>query len=109
MFLLPSWFHYVLLLVVQPGSGELLMVPPFSAVPTPFVVRSSRHTAYANCVWDALGVPVMLREPAEIISACGCCGESMALGAQRDAPPDGSGIVHLAIPAQRWWEDVVFT
>src|SRR5262245_1226735 len=40
--------------VLQPTSGELLMVPPFSAVPTPFIARTSRYRAFANCAWDAL-------------------------------------------------------
>ena len=44
-------------LVLQPGNDEILMAPPFSAVPTPFVVRTPRHTSYANCAWDALGIP----------------------------------------------------
>ena len=35
------------------------MVPPFLAVPTPFLVETSRYTCYANCAWDALGVPAM--------------------------------------------------
>lgn len=96
------------MVVLQP-SGELLMVPPFSAVPTPFVVRTRRHTSYANCIWDALGVAVMLRESADVTTACGCCGDAMTLHAHHDEPPGGSGVIHFAIPARRWWEDVVFT
>jgi hypothetical protein len=97
------------MLVLQPSSGELLMVPPFSAVPTSFLVETFRHSSYANCAWDALGVPVMLNEPAKIATACGCCGESMTLQASADATPLGSGVIHFAVPARRWWDDVVFT
>ena len=98
------------MVVVQPSSGELLMVPPFSAVPTAFVVETTRHTSYANCAWDALGVPVMMRESARITAACGCCGEAMWLHAERDAAPGGTGgVIHFAIPARRWWDDVVLT
>jgi hypothetical protein len=96
-------------LVLQPMGGEILMAPPFSAVPTPFVVRTVRHSSYANCVWDALGVPVTLHQPAKIVTACGCCGESMAVQAHRNSPPQGHGVVHFAVPASRWWEDIVFT
>ena len=97
------------IVVLQPASDELLMLPPFSAVPTPFVVHSRRHTSFANCAWDALGVPVTLGEPGEIVAACGCCGESMRLDASADAPPQGSGVIHFAVPAVRWWDNVVFT
>lgn len=55
------------------------MAPPFSAVPTPFAVDTSRHSAYANCAWDALGVPIMLGERARVVTACGCCGEAITL------------------------------
>ncbi len=65
------------ILVLQPVSGEILMAPPFSAVPTPFLVESPRHAAYANCVWDAFGIPITLGEPAHLVSACGCCGEAI--------------------------------
>jgi hypothetical protein len=95
--------------VLQPASGELLMVPPFSAVPTAFVVRTSRYTAYANCVWDAIGVSVVLQEPVDVVAWCGCCGKAMPLAVHNDRPPDGSGAVHFAIPARRWWDDIAFT
>jgi Alkylmercury lyase len=64
------------ILVVQPESGEILMAPPFSAVPTPFLVETSRHASYANCAWDAFGVPVTLGEPAlvrtAVVKPCSC-------------------------------------
>ena len=97
------------IVVLQPENGELLMVPPFSAVPTPFVVHTSRYSAYANCAWDALGVPVMRRDDASIATSCGCCGESIALSAAAGSAPVGDDIIHFAVPARRWWDDVVFT
>jgi len=97
------------IVVLQPGSGELLMVPPFSAVPTPFPVETSRYTCYANCAWDAFGVPVMRREPARVVTACACCGESIVVDVRIDRAPSVTNVVHFAIPAARWWEDVVFT
>jgi hypothetical protein len=95
--------------VLQPASGEILMAPPFSAVPTSFLVRTRQYDAYANCAWDALGVPVMLGDPAHIISACGCCGEALALHTKHDGAPQGAAVVHFAVPARRWWDDIVFT
>jgi len=96
-------------LVLQPHSGEILMAAPYSAVPTAFVVEAPGYRAFANCVWDALGICTMLNETAVIRTACGCCGEGMSLTVGANSPPDGEGIVHFAIPALRWWEDIVFT
>ena len=97
------------ILVLQPESGEILMAPPFSAVPTPFLVETSRHSSYANCAWDAIGVPIMLREPARIISSCGCCGASLILEVSLDQPPAAREVVHFAVPAAEWWRDLVYT
>ena len=97
------------IVVLQPGTGELLMVPPFSAVPTPFLVETSRYTCYANCAWDALGVPAMLRERARVITACGCCGEAMVVDVELDRAPQTADVIHFAVPAANWWDDVVFT
>ena len=97
------------ILVLQPESGEILMAPPFSAVPTPFLIATSRHACYANCAWDAIGVPIMLREPAHIVSSCGCCGVSLTLDVRPDRPPSAREVVHFAVPAARWWRDLVYT
>ena len=106
------------ILVLQPGTGEILMAPPFSAVPTPFLVTSDRRgddgqarpfRSYANCAWDALGVPSMMRTTARVATACGCCGESMVLDVAPDRPPSGTDVMHFAVPALRWWQDIVFT
>jgi hypothetical protein len=51
----------------------------------------------------------MLDDDAEITSACACCGESIALEAFGKGPPFGTAVMHFAVPAQRWWDDIVFT
>jgi hypothetical protein len=96
-------------LVLQ-KSGEVLMAEPFSAVPTPFTVEVGAQRWWGNCIWDALGIPAMLRQDARVVTACGCCNEAMTLEVR-----DGilrrpyAGVVHFAIPARAWWTDVVFT
>jgi hypothetical protein len=97
------------IVVLQSGSGEILMAPPFSAVPTPFVVHTAAHSSYANCAWDALGVSVMMHQPAQIVCACSCCGEALNLRTRMDGLPEGDAVMHFAIPARRWWDDIVFT
>lgn len=96
-------------LVLQRGSGEILMANPFSAVPTPFVVETPACTAFGPCIWDALGIPAMLHQPGRIRTACGCCGEAMELEVTGGRLAAATGVVHFAIPALRWWEDIVFT
>lgn len=96
-------------LVLEPARGEILMANPFSAVPTPFLVETARYRAFGNCIWDALGIPVMLRAPARVVSACGCCGSLMSLDVDERGVSGDAGVAHFAVPAARWWEDIVFT
>jgi hypothetical protein len=96
-------------LVLQKGSDEILMAAPFSAVPTPFLVKVGEREYYANCIWDALGIPAMLKRDADITSSCGCCGRAMKLRIANNALAEARGLAHFALPAARWWDNVVFT
>lgn len=96
------------ILVLQPGTGEILMANPFSAVPTPFLVQAGGRSYYGNCIWDALGVPAMLKQDARIEASCGCCGRAMNLQITNGALEEARGVAHFAIPAAHWWDDIVF-
>lgn len=60
-------------------DGAVVAAYPFSFVPTPHRVMTAGATAYANCAVDALAVPPMTDEPAEVLSACGLCGGSVTV------------------------------
>lgn len=94
-------------LVLQ-GDGEILMAAPFSAVPTPFAVVAGGRSYYANCIWDALGIPAMLREDTIIDTSCGDCGTAARIEVSGGAVR-GDGIMHFALRARDWWNDIVFT
>jgi hypothetical protein len=101
------------MLVLQPGSGEVLMANPLSAVPTPFVVetceKDKTRSWYGNCIWDALGVIAMLNADGRVFTSCGCCGDGMAVSVKGNVVMcEPAGIVHFAIPAKHWWDDIVF-
>ena len=96
-------------LVLQPESREVLMAPPFSAIPTPFAVSARDRVYFGNCIWDALGIPAMLSCDGRVETSCGCCGEAMSMTVSDRSLQEAEGIVHFAIPARRWWEDIVFS
>lgn len=89
-------------------EGEILMAGPFSAVPTPFRVTTARFSGYGNCIWDALGIAATLQEDVEVDTSCGDCGAAMRV-AVRGGRVAGSGLIHFALPARLWWQDIVFT
>ncbi len=95
-------------IVLRSGTGEILMANPLSAVPTRFRVELVGRAYWGNCIWDALGIPAMLREDARVTARCGDCDAPLTLetAANRLA---GEGLVHFAVPARQWWDDIVFT
>lgn len=95
-------------LVRQPDTGEILMANPFSAVPTPFLVEVSGFSCYGNCIWDALGIPAMLQEDARIKTACGDCGLRLELRVVNSHVQGHPSLMHFAVPAHHWWDDIVF-
>jgi hypothetical protein len=95
-------------LVLQPTTNEILMAAPFSAVPTPFHVKAGGLSAYGNCIWDALGIPAMLKRDAQIITSCADCGTAAEITVEANAV-NGQGVLHFAVPARDWWNDIVFT
>jgi hypothetical protein len=96
-------------LVLEENGREILMAMPFSAVETAFEVRAIERKWYANCAWDALGIPAMLNCDARIIARCGDCGAPVTLAVMDGEVVGGGEVVHFAVPAARWWDDIVFT
>lgn len=90
-------------------SGEILRAAPFWASPTPFLVEIGKQSWWGSCVWDAMGIPAMLKKSARIVTACGCCGSDMVLQVDGGSLRADSGIIHFEVPARRWYENVVFT
>jgi DNA-binding transcriptional MocR family regulator len=97
------------LLALAPGTGQIVMAPPFSAVPTPYLVRSGGKSYFANCVWDAYGIAAALHADAVIDASCACCDEPMRLDVRGGGPVPRDGVAHFAVPAARWWEDIAYT
>jgi hypothetical protein len=96
--------------IVLDGGGDVRMLNPFSAVETPHRVEAAGRSWFANCAWDALGIPAALQADGAIESACADCGEPVALEVRGGALVRGRELlVHFLVPAARWWEDIAFT
>ena len=103
-------------IVLVRGTQDILMAAPFSGVRTDHQVQTAIARYDANCIWDALGIPAMLAAAgrsgdATITSRCEDCGAPLMLeirAGRVTAEPDDV-VVHFAVPAARWWQDIVFT
>ncbi len=96
-------------LVLSPGTINIWMANPFSAVATAFRVVARRRAYFGNCVWDALGIPAILGADATVETTCGDCGKPMTLEVRRGTLARAQGVVHFAVPAARWWDNIGYT
>jgi hypothetical protein len=96
-------------IVLMPGTAEIWMANPLSAVPTAFRVETPRGSYWGNCVWDGLGVVSMLGGEGTVETRCADCNEHMALRVEDDELVEGDGVAHFAVPAARWWDNIGFT
>ncbi len=96
-------------IVLAPGSTNVWMAPPFSAVPTPFPVETSDARYWANCAWEMLSVSALLGVAATSKTQCpGCAGELTRRIRGGELEPTET-VVHFAVPAIRFWENIGFT
>jgi len=96
-------------LLLEPDGETVRMAPPFSGVPTPHTVAVGRQTYFANCAWDALGIPAALHQTAMVHSSCGHSGAPLRLSVSLDGPEPSPWVFHCQVPAAHWWDDLIFT
>jgi DNA-binding transcriptional MocR family regulator len=102
--------HELRALVLRPGTSEIWMAHPFSAVPTDFSVEAADGRRWwANCAWDALGIPAATGADALVATRCGDCGEPIELEVRGGRVVPAAAVTLFVVPAARWWDDVGFT
>lgn len=98
------------LLVLEPGDKtQIRMAPPFSGIKTPFLVHVAGESYYANCAWDALGVAAALQQDADVAAKCAYSGQPLPIRVRRGEVQPVACVAHFAVPAARWWEDIIYT
>src|SRR5574341_2184046 len=98
--------HIDHILVLEDGKSEIRMAMPFSAVNTGVRVRSGGKSWWVHCAWDALGIPAMLSQDAEIDSVCPDCSDSIHLVVRNDSVEGNAGIIHFGVAVAHFWNDI---
>jgi hypothetical protein len=117
---------------LEPGSLDIRMANPFSAVPTGFRVQIGRREYFANCAWDMLGIPAALairsdlfclneglsampasasslHRHAHIQAYCAESGQPLELEVRDGQVHPANLPIHFPLPFSRWYEDLAHT
>lgn len=94
-------------IVLAPGTPYIWMANPLSALPTPFSVQAQGRQFWGVCIWDSLGILAMLDADGSVTTRCPDCAEPLQLEVT-DGRITGEGLVHFAVPAAHWWDDIGF-
>lgn len=101
--------HAAHLILLEPDGRRIRMANPLSAVATNFRVRVNGRWLYANCAWDAPGIPAMLGQDADVEARCSPRGELMHFSVRAGELQAEDALVHFALPFRRWYDDLVET
>ena len=97
-------------LFLKPGTVDIRMANPFSAIPTSFVVKVQEITYWANCAWDCFGIVAALHAlQASIESVCAASGDRLHLEINAGQVSGAGAVVHFLVPFRRWYDDLVAT
>lgn len=96
-------------LILAPNDGNIWAANPFCAVPSAFQVIARGLTYWGICIWDALGIVAALGTDAVIRASCGDCSAPMTMEIAGGKLTRSEGIIHFAVPAHHWWDNIGFT
>lgn len=96
-------------LILAPNGGDIWAANPFCAVPSGIRVDVGGKRHWGICVWDALGIVAAVGGDAVVTAPCGDCGVGMRLEVRNGQLVRSEGVVHFAIPAHHWWDNIGFT
>ncbi len=96
-------------LILAPNDGNIWSANPFCAVPSGFRVAAAGKQYWGICIWDALGIAAAVGSDAIITAPCGDCGVGMTLEVRDGHLVRTEGVVHFAVRAHHWWDNIGFT
>jgi len=101
-------------IAMEPGSENIVHVPPFSNRPTPFrVTVEGEQKWYAHCGVSALGVSqIFPGKQVRIDTYCRDCAEPLSItmvGDKAISVQPETMLLHIELPVRQWFEDIIRT
>lgn len=92
-------------LALTPDEKGVAMAHPFSGVETRYQAAVGDRSWHANCAWDALAILALIGDGTVV----GTHLEPDLVWRVVDGRVTPNGVVHMVVPASRFWENVGFT
>ena len=96
-------------IALSPGTSNIWMANPFSAIPTEFPAETSTGRYWANCAWDAVGIPATLGRDSWTRTRCAETGIPIQFGVRDGAFVAGEQVIHIAVPVRAFYDNIGFT
>jgi len=96
-------------ILLEPGSLTIRIANPFSGVPTGFRVHVGDHAYWANCAWDALGIPAALGADARIEAECADTHTPTVIVVEHGGVGGHGEMINFPSPFRRWYDDLIRT
>src|SRR5438034_10429246 len=96
-------------IMLAPGTLNIWMAHPFSAVPTGYPVQAAERSYWANCAWDALNLTALLGIDSHIVAACPDCNTPLSMTVEHGSLRSPEGVIHFAVPPRHFWDNIGFT
>jgi hypothetical protein len=72
-------------------------------------VHVGERSFYANCAWDAFGIPAALHADASIETFCAQTQEPLRLRVENGSVHGDPAVAYFRLPFAQWYDDLVFT
>ena len=95
--------------MLAPGTLNIWMAHPFSAVPTAYRVQAAERTYWANCAWDALNITALLGIDTHTVAPCPDCNSPLSMTIEHGSLRDAQGVIHFAVRPRHFWDNIGFT
>ena len=72
-------------------------------------MQAQGRSYWANCAWDALGIPAALHSDAVVEATYAGSEQPLTLTIRDGQVAAVGAVAHFLVPFERWYDDMVFT
>lgn len=96
-------------IVLHPNSFDIWVAHPFALFPTLFWVKTTDKQWWGNCPWCSLGIASLTRADTEIFTKLKGQQEPLKIDIKNNEIVQKDYVVHFPIPANKFWDNVIYT